>query len=195
MLAALNGNAICDANPSCSETRVQFQRLMTAREDGSLAQINDLAGQLQGFGDKQTLNATVKQLNGALSNFSSAVRSMGLDRPGGLQSGLTQVKQGANRLADGSQQVAGGVDQFVGQVKLMGDGLDEAAAFLLAMRKNAADPVDGRVQSSGANSPTRRVQGGREDIHLSGWPLGQVLGANHTQSVQRRSDGSGERDQ
>ena len=140
VLAALDGNAICDANPSCSETRVQFQRLMTAREDGSLAQINDLAGQLQGFGDRQTLNATVKQLNGALSNFSSAVRSMGLDKPGGLQAGLTQVKQGANRLADGSQQVAGGVDQLVGQVKLMGDGLDEAAAFLLAMRKNAADP-------------------------------------------------------
>ena len=153
VLAALNGNAICDANPSCSETRVQFQRLMTAREDGSLAQINDLAGQLQGFGDKQTLNATVKQLNGALSNFSSAVRSMGLDRPGGLQAGLTQVKQGANRLADGSQQVAGGVDQLIGQVKLMGDGLDEAAAFLLAMRKNAADP-----SMAGFNLPAQILQ-------------------------------------
>ncbi len=153
VLAALDGNAICDANPSCSETRVQFQRLMTAREDGSLAQINDLAGQLQGFGDRQTLNATVKQLNGALSNFSSAVRSMGLDKPGGLQAGLTQVKQGANRLADGSQQVAGGVDQLVGQVKLMGDGLDEAAAFLLAMRKNAADP-----SMAGFNLPAQILQ-------------------------------------
>jgi RND superfamily putative drug exporter len=140
VLAALNGNAVCDANPSCSATRIQFQKLVDARNDGSLDQINTLAGQLQGFGDRKTLDATVKQLNDALSNFSSAVRSMGLDRPGGLQAGLTQVRQDANRLADGSQQVAGGVDQLVGQVKLMGAGLDEAAAFLLAMRNDAADP-------------------------------------------------------
>ena len=153
VLTALNGNAICDANPSCSDTRIQFQKLVAARDDGSLGRINDLAGQLQGFGDKQTLNATVKQLNGALSNFSSAVRSMGLDRPGGLQAGLTQVRQDANRLADGSRQVAGGVDQLVGQVKLMGDGLDEAAAFLLAMRTNAADP-----SMAGFNLPAQILQ-------------------------------------
>ncbi len=28
VLAALNGNAICDANPSCSDTRIQFQKLI-----------------------------------------------------------------------------------------------------------------------------------------------------------------------
>ena len=153
VLAALNGNAVCDANPSCSDTRIQFQKLVAARDDGRLDQINTLAGQLQGFGDRQTLNATVKQLNDALSQFSSAVRSMGLDRPGGLQAGLTQVRQGANRLADGSQQVAGGVDQLVGQVKLMGAGLDEAAAFLLAMRSDAADP-----SMAGFNLPAQILQ-------------------------------------
>jgi RND superfamily putative drug exporter len=153
VLAALDGNAVCDANPSCSATRIQFQKLVDARNDGSLDEINTLAGQLQGFGDRQTLNATVNQLNDALSNFSSAVRSMGLDRPGGLQAGLTQVRQGANRLADGSQQVAGGVDQLVGQVKLMGAGLDEAAAFLLAMRNDAADP-----SMAGFNIPAQILQ-------------------------------------
>ena len=153
VLTALSGNAVCDANPSCSDTRMQFQKLMAARDDGRLDEINTLAGQLQGFGDKQTLNATVKQLNDALSNFSAAVRSMGLDRPGGLQAGLTQVRQNANKLADGSRQVAGGVDQLVGQVKLMGDGLDEAAAFLLAMRTDAADP-----SMAGFNLPTQILQ-------------------------------------
>ncbi|HKP41133.1 RND family transporter [Mycobacterium sp.] len=153
VLAALNGNAVCDANPSCSDTRMQFQKLMAARDDGRLDQINTLAGQLQGFEDKQTLNATVKQLNDALSQFSSAMRSMGLDKPGGLQAGLTQARQNANRLADGSQQVAGGVDQLVGQVKLMGDGLDEAAAFLLAMRNDAADP-----SMAGFNLPAQILQ-------------------------------------
>jgi RND superfamily putative drug exporter len=153
VLAALNGNAICDANPSCSETRAQFQKLMDARDDGRLNQINTLAGQLQGFGDKQSLNATVNQLNDTLAQFTSSVQSMGLNKPGGLQAGLTQMKQGANRLADGSQQVAGGVDQLVGQVKLMGAGLDEAAAFLLAMRNNAADP-----SMAGFNLPAQILQ-------------------------------------
>jgi RND superfamily putative drug exporter len=153
VLAALNGNAVCDANPSCSDTRIQFQKLIAARDDGRLDQINGLAGQLQGLGDKQTLNATVKQLNDALSQFSSAVRTMGLDRPGGLQAGLTEVKKDANRLAEGSQQVAGGVDQLVGQVKLMGAGLDEAAAFLLAMRNDAADP-----SMAGFNLPAQILQ-------------------------------------
>lgn len=153
VLMALNGNAVCDANPSCSDTRMQFQKLMAARDDGRLDQINTLAGQLEGFEDKQTLNATVKQLNDALSQFSSATRSMGLDKPGGLQAGLTQARQNANRLADGSQQVAGGVDDLVGQVKLMGDGLDEAAAFLLAMRNDASDP-----SMAGFNLPAQILQ-------------------------------------
>jgi RND superfamily putative drug exporter len=153
VLAALNGNAICDANPSCSDTRAQFQKLVAARDDGRLDQINDLAGQLQGFGDRQSLNATVKQLNDALANFTAAVHSMGLDKPGGLQTGLTKARQDAGRLADGSQQVATGVDQLVDQIKMMGAGLDEASAFLLAMRSNAADP-----SMAGFNIPAQVLQ-------------------------------------
>jgi RND superfamily putative drug exporter len=141
VLTALQGNAICDANPSCRDTRLQFERLMTARNDGSIDQINQLAGQLQGFEDRQTLTATVNKLNGALANVTKAVKAMGLDQPGGLQSGLRELRQGADRLASGSQQVAGGVDLLVDQVELMGDGLREASAFLLAMRNDAADPA------------------------------------------------------
>jgi putative drug exporter of the RND superfamily len=140
VLTALQGNAICDADASCSATRVQFQRLVAARNDGSLNQINDLAHQLQGFGDRQTLNATVTKLNSALTNVVKAVNAMGLDKPGGPQAGLTQLRQGADRLAGGSQEVAGGVDELVEQVKLMAAGLNEASAFLLTMRHNAADP-------------------------------------------------------
>jgi len=140
VLMALQGNAICDASPSCRDTRVQFEKLVDARNDGSIDQINQLAGQLQGFGDKQTLTATVNKLNGALANFTKATRSMGLDQPGGLQGGVTGLRQGADRLASGSQQVAGGVDKLVDQVALMGAGLREASAFLLTMRADAASP-------------------------------------------------------
>ncbi|HZQ32362.1 MAG TPA: MMPL family transporter, partial [Mycobacterium sp.] len=140
VLAALQGNAVCDANPSCSDTRAQFERLVNARNDGSLDQISDLSRQLQGFGDKQTLTATVDQLNGALASVSKAMHSMGLDQPAGPQAGLTKLQQGADRLASGSQQVATGVDQLVDQIKLMGSGLDQASAFLLSMKDDAAAP-------------------------------------------------------
>jgi putative drug exporter of the RND superfamily len=140
VLMALNGNAICDANPSCSNTRIQFQKLVAAENDGSIGEINQLARQLQGFEDRQTLNATVNQLNGALAKLQGAVRSLGLDQPGGLQSGVAELRQGADRLASGSQEVAGGVDQLVAQIKLMGTGLREASSFLLTMKDDAADP-------------------------------------------------------
>jgi RND superfamily putative drug exporter len=140
VLLALDGNAICDANPSCSDTRTQFRALVDPSNEGNLNQINDLAHQFQGFGDKQTLNATVNKLNGALTNVAKAVNEMGLNKPGGPQAGLSQLKQNADRLAGGSQQVAGGVDQLVDQIKLVASGLNEASAFLLTMKDNAADP-------------------------------------------------------
>lgn len=140
VLTALQGNPVCDADASCSNTRNQFEQLVAPGNAGNLDQINDLAHQLQGFGDKQTLNASVNKLNGLLNNVAKAVNAMGLDKPGGPQAGLTQLKQNADRLAGGSQQVAGGVDQLIDQIKLVASGLDEASAFLLTMKTNAADP-------------------------------------------------------
>jgi RND superfamily putative drug exporter len=141
VLTALQGNAVCDANPSCRDTRLQFERLVAARQDGSLDEINGLAQELQGVEDRQTLNTAVKKLNAAMANVAKAVNAMGLDRPGGPQAGLTQLQQGANRLASGSRDVAGGVDELVEQVKVIAAGLNEASTFLLTMRSNAADPA------------------------------------------------------
>ncbi|MCV7281578.1 MMPL family transporter [Mycolicibacterium flavescens] len=140
VLAALNGNAVCDANPSCVDTRQQFQRLVQAREDGSLDEINGLAQELQGVEDRETLNDAVKKLNNAMANVTKAVNAMGLDQPGGPQRGLAELQRGANRLATGSREVAGGVDELVEQVKVIAAGLNEASTFLLTMRNNAADP-------------------------------------------------------
>ena len=138
VLAALNGNAVCDANPSCRDTRIQFQRLMEARDDGRLDRINTLAGQLQGFEDRETLNTTVKKLNGALNDIVKAVNGLGVDSPAGAQAGLSEIRRGADRLATGSRQVAGGVDELVAQIKVMAAGLDQASTFLLTMRHDAA---------------------------------------------------------
>lgn len=140
VLAALNGNAICDANPSCVDTRQQFQKLVAAREDGSLDEINGLAQELQGVEDRQTLNEAVNKLNAAMANVTKAANVMGLDQPGGPEAGLNELQQGANRLARGSRDVAGGVDELVEQVKVIAAGLNEASTFLLTMRNNASDP-------------------------------------------------------
>ncbi|GAB3027282.1 MMPL/RND family transporter [Mycobacterium bourgelatii] len=141
VLAALQNNAVCDADSSCSATRARFEQLAAARGDGSLDQINELAQQMQSFQDKQTLNATVDQLRTALNAFSKALHALGLDQPGGLERNLSNLQQGADRFAGGSRQLADGVEQLVAQVKELGAGLSEAAAFLLTMRNEAADPA------------------------------------------------------
>lgn len=141
VLSALQGNAVCDANPSCRDTRMQFQRLIAARESGGLDEINDLAHQLQDVDDRETLNEAVAKLNAAMAGVAKAVNTMGLDRPGGPEAGLAELQRGANRLADGSREVAGGVDELVRQVKVIANGLNEASTFLLSMRTNAADPA------------------------------------------------------
>jgi RND superfamily putative drug exporter len=141
VLPALQANPVCDADPSCSATRSQFEQLVAPQNRGKLDEINDLAHQFQGFGDKQTLTATVNKLNGALNNVAKAVNALGLNKPGGAKGGLNQLKQNADKLAGGSQQVAGGVDQLVNQIKVVASGLDEASAFLLTMKDNAADPA------------------------------------------------------
>lgn len=149
VLSALQGNAVCDANPSCRDTRMQFQRLIAARESGGLDEINDLAHQLQDVDDRETLNEAVAKLNAAMAGVAKAVNTMGLDRPGGPEAGLAELQRGANRLADGSREVAGGVDELVRQVKVIANGLNEASTFLLSMRTNAADPAQ-----AGFNVPT-----------------------------------------
>jgi RND superfamily putative drug exporter len=140
VLTALQGNPVCNADPSCSDTRLQFERVVNARSDGSLDQINDLARQLQVFPDRQTLKASAERLHVVLTSFTNALHAIGLDRPGGLQADLTNLQQGADRFAGGSRQVADGVDQLVEQIKQLGAGLGDASAFLLAMKQDAAEP-------------------------------------------------------
>lgn len=141
VLVALHGNAVCDLDPSCAETRGHFQALVDARNDGTLDEINSLAGQLQSMQDKQSLNATLNQLSNAFGRLTKVMHTMGMDSPGGAQAGTAKLRQGADRAASGSREVANGVDEVVDQIKLMRTGLDQAAAFLLSMKQNAASPA------------------------------------------------------
>jgi putative drug exporter of the RND superfamily len=141
VLTALQGNPVCDLDSSCSATRGEFERLVGARDQGDLDQINDLARQLQTYPDRQTMNASIDRLRGAFANVSRVLHSMGMDQPGGLQANLNSLQDGAARFAGGSRQVADAVAQLVDQLKQMGAGLSESAAFLLTLKHDAAQPA------------------------------------------------------
>lgn len=141
VLTALQGNPICDADPSCSTTRGTFEQLLGSRDQADLDAINELAHQLQDYPDKKALKASTERLRTALGKLTTVLHSMGMDKPGGLQTNLATVQDGAGRLAGGSRQVADAVAQLVDQVKQLGAGLSESAAFLLSLKRDAAQPA------------------------------------------------------
>jgi RND superfamily putative drug exporter len=141
VLRALDGSPICAADPACSSARIELQRLDTARRDGTLTTIADLARQLQSTQAAQSLAETTTGLRRALDGATTALRSSGLNHPNGLQSRLITLQQGANTLADASRQVADGVQLLVDQTKEMGARLGDASAFLLAMKNDATTPA------------------------------------------------------
>ncbi|WP_082974474.1 RND family transporter [Mycobacterium sp. E1715] len=141
VLGALENSPMCSAEPACVNAREELQRLVTARDDGTLGKISELARQLRATEAVHTLAATVSGLRRALSTVIGAMGSLGMGSPGGMRAKITFLQQGTNTLADGSRQLADGVQQLVDQVKKMGFGLGEASAFLLSMKKEATTPA------------------------------------------------------
>jgi RND superfamily putative drug exporter len=141
VLTALQGNPICDADPSCSATRGTFEQLVGSRDQPDLDAINELAHQLQDYPDKRALKESTDSMRAALGKLTAALHSMGMDKPGGLQTNMNSLQDGANRFAGGSRQLADAVAQLVDQVKQMGAGLSESATFLLSLKHDAAQPA------------------------------------------------------
>jgi RND superfamily putative drug exporter len=141
VLGALDGSPMCDAEPGCVRARTQLRRMVTARDDGTLGKLSELARQLRSTHALQTLAATVSGLHRALSTVVGALGALGMGDPGGVRGKVNFLRQGANSLADGSRQLADGVQSLVDQVKKMGLGLGEASDFLLGMRDDATTPA------------------------------------------------------
>jgi RND superfamily putative drug exporter len=141
VLGALDKSSMCSAEPACVNARTELQRLVTARDDGTLGKISELARQLQATQAVQTVAATVSGLRRALATVIGAMGSLGMGSPGGMRAKINFLQQGTNTLADGSRQLADGVQLLVDQVKKMGFGLGEASAFLMAMKNDATTPA------------------------------------------------------
>lgn len=138
VLTALDQSPVCAADPSCTSSREQLRLVVAARGNGTFDKIADLARQLQGTQQAQTLSDTVAKLRKGLDTAVDALADLGLGEPGSVASRLVTLQEGAESLADASRKLADGVALLVNQTKDMGAGLSEASSFLLAMRSDAS---------------------------------------------------------
>lgn len=141
VLTALNASPVCDADPGCVTARNQLVRLSVARSDGTFDRLAELGRELQNTEAAQSLANTTTGLRRALNTASTAMRSLGLNNPGSVQSRLNNVQSGADKLADAGRQVADGVQQLVGETLKMSGSLAEASAFLMTLKHDATTPA------------------------------------------------------
>ena len=127
MLNALNNIPLCNAEPACSTGRADLQQLVQARNNGTLATQPAV----------QSLQAAVQSLSTLLATAGNSLRGASVNTAGVPQQ-IARVQETADALADGSRRLAEGVRTLVNQTKQMGLGMNQAADFLLSMKRDAA---------------------------------------------------------
>ncbi len=153
VVIALDTSQYCNVNPLCATARGQFHRLQDARNAGLLDGIFNLGAQLSATRPEQSLVSTIRNLSAALQTVVSSLRAIGVYDAGTARRQLYSVQSGADQLASASRQIADGVEQLVGQTKLVGTGLDAASSFLLGLSQNANTPA-----MSGFNIPPQILE-------------------------------------
>lgn len=140
LLNALNQSPACDNDPECVASRSDLQRIADSSNTPAMAAIADIGRQLQATNGTDKLDDLVKSLGQNVQKATAAARALGVGEPGGVEKKINDAVQGANLLADSSRQLAMGVQLLVDQTRNLGNGLDQASSFLLAMKREAADP-------------------------------------------------------
>ncbi|MCK0175174.1 RND family transporter [Mycolicibacterium sp. F2034L] len=140
VLRSLDRSPECATDPECVESREDLRRIVATRDSPVLNSISELGRELQNTEGFQSLDETIKGLSTSLKTATEAARELGMGQPGGVTTRLNEALLGANTLADSSRQLAEGVQLLVDQTRTMGGGLDQASAFLLAMKRDASNP-------------------------------------------------------
>ncbi|MBI3691580.1 MAG: MMPL family transporter, partial [Mycolicibacterium aromaticivorans] len=140
MLNALNVSPVCDADPACVNSRSDLQKIVDVANTPAVKSIEEFARELSKTDGSQKLDEAVHDLSQNVQKVTSAARSLGVGQPGGVEKKLNDAVTGVNTLADSSRQLAVGVQTLVDQTRNLGQGLDQASSFLLAMKREAADP-------------------------------------------------------
>ncbi|WP_179467736.1 MMPL/RND family transporter [Mycolicibacterium vinylchloridicum] len=140
MVLALNVSPQCDADPACVASRSDLQKIVDVSNTEAVHSIEAFARELSATEGSQKLDESVRALSQNVQKATAAARALGVGQLGGVEQRLNEAVQGANQLADGSRQLALGVQTLVDQTRNLGQGLDQASSFLLAMKREAADP-------------------------------------------------------
>ncbi|KAA0104600.1 RND family transporter [Mycolicibacterium sp. P1-5] len=140
MLNALNVSPECDADPACVNSRSDLQKIVDVANTPAVKAIEEFARELSKTDGSQRLDQSAHDMSQSVQKVTSAARSLGVGQPGGVEKKLNDAVTGVNTLADSSRQLAIGVQALVDQTRNLGQGLDQASSFLLAMKREAADP-------------------------------------------------------
>lgn len=140
MVALLNASPICSLDPACKAVRTDMSRILTAYDDGTIQQLYELSKQLENTQPGDNVARSVTGVTDNLDEALTAAEEIGLDDPASVNNRMNELVDGMNKLADSSALLAEGVQLLVDQTRQMGGGLGQASDFLLAMKRDAADP-------------------------------------------------------
>jgi RND superfamily putative drug exporter len=141
MLVVLNGSIACNIDPACVASRAELQKRVDGYNEGDITYLEALSRGLKETKGTQRVDDVVRNVGSRLDKAIEAARKMGIENPQDLDAKLNEVRAGADKLADSSKQLADGVQLLVDQTRNIGGGLDQASSFLLAMKRDAADPA------------------------------------------------------
>jgi RND superfamily putative drug exporter len=175
MLDALNNSPQCDADPACSNGRATLAQLASAGPGASA----------------QDVLAKVEQLSNLLQSAGSDLQSQGVGNPAAAQQKIAQMEQGANALADSSQQLATGVKTLVDQTKRMGVGMNQAADLLNSIKQDASQPSMAGMYVPSSILTTQDFKNAAKLTRRAFSPLSRRV---QVRPIQHRGDGSGAAD-
>lgn len=141
MVNALDASPQCNRDPACVASRADLRALTAPQNAQTIRTITELGRELESTDGTQTLDETLRDLGDTIDAATEAARELNLESASSVPQQLASVEQGANLLADSSRALAIGTQLLVDQTKTMGAGLDQASAFLQAMRRDANSPT------------------------------------------------------
>lgn len=140
MLGTLNNSVACNIDPACVSGRAELQRRVDGYNEADIAYFEALARGLKETKGTQRVDDVIKKVGAQLEKAIGGLKRLGIENESDVDAKLGELRTNANRLADSSKQLADGVQLLVDQTRNMGSGLDQASSFLLAMRRDAAEP-------------------------------------------------------
>lgn len=141
MLTVLNGSVACNIDPACTASRAELQRRVDGYNEADIQYLQALSRGLKETKGTDRVDDVARKVGANLEKAIGGLKDLGIENEDDLDQKLGELRQNANKLADSSKQLADGVQLLVDQTRNIGGGLDQASGFLLAMKRDAADPA------------------------------------------------------